>query len=484
MGFLLYIVDDKTNFRIRQKKPGVDSNNIIVMAIHVEGSVEEFRFCIIYKGQTHIKDGATLQAIEAVATFIGKDQLDLIADNCESLNIYQTTDFNEEMVLDKFHRFIQNLEGSEECVKQIGKLETSFSPGGFYNHTTGEGAGAGNWVRIDVAGMPSDPKKRDRTPGDEDVNDDDDDDDNDKPETKKPKVDDKGSEDDPAKDDDDKADYEDDGKGSDKPSNETDKDEAKATKLTRANKFIEIYNKSSIESILEMVHFVDYDLEYMGFSPKKTREAFVSGIEDDVKIAKKLMLVFTAYAAIGNNSGNLAKKRVNIDVGTKINTLIVAMRIGRKTSESSGFTLARLAIAFMPEYLMYRRYVVKKLTDQAVGTISAEYKDLCFYGCSRIREMSGYKDYHKNFSALIYKPGVTIELDDKEFLSSLKKFAGVSEKGFVSDEAIHKRMDDAISMVQSDGKNALNWIISSIAIYRATKKADDKKLEEQVEATK
>lgn len=221
--------------------------------------------------------------------------------------------------------------------------------------------------------------------------------------------------------------------------------------------------------IIDLIKQVDPSVKYLGFNAKFIRDAFLTKRPDNHVAARDLILIFTGYAHVGNNSSKLGSKRVNLDISRSLMSQLGNLEVVKRATDSRGMTLARAGIAFMPEYLIYRRFITKDLQDQTESTISVVYKDICFYGCDQIRGMPGYTDFHKEFSSFIYKPGKDTPLDDKDFLSSYKKWNKVSISGYKADSQIHSKMIAAIGLPPTTTQHdAINLIVNSMATYRPT----------------
>jgi hypothetical protein len=215
-------------------------------------------------------------------------------------------------------------------------------------------------------------------------------------------------------------------------------------------------NVETVEEISELIHHVENSLKYAGFSPSDVRKKFATNYSNSVSCARDLCVVFSAYTNVGNRVSKIDSKRSNMGISKKVKQLIVKLKIVQKTDKKDGLTLPRLAISFMPAYLIYRKFISSKVPY---------YEDLCFFGCESIREIDGYSEYHRKFSRLIYKGGKATKGDEKtesEFESDYKRWKSIIITGYDQDTSIHRTMKEALKTKDLNSVEAFNEIVSII----------------------
>jgi len=227
------------------------------------------------------------------------------------------------------------------------------------------------------------------------------------------------------------------------------------------------FSADTAESILLLICTIDPAIKYLGFDAKKVRKEFLSKRIDNNVAARDLIVIFAGYAHVGNNASKLNTKRVDVNISRGVMQKLTEMNVLKKATKAEDMTLARAGIAFMPEYLLYRRFLTEGLQDQTDSEIEAVYKDICFYGCSQIRNKTGYETFHKEFSTYIYNPKEETALDDKKFLLSYNKWNKVAIKGYKTDQIIDGKMTAALSASSESAKSLIfNMIMENLQIYR------------------
>jgi hypothetical protein len=222
------------------------------------------------------------------------------------------------------------------------------------------------------------------------------------------------------------------------------------------------------EDLVQLIEIVDPAVKYLGFHPKTTRRVFLQKRADPAENAKDLLLIFTSYAHIGNNIAKLNRRRVDVDISSQVRDAVEDLNIVKVERTKEALTLPRLAIAFMPEYLLYRKFVTTDLQDQTDSTINVSYKDIAFAGCDLIRSMTGYEEFHKEFSSYIHNKGKGVEITDAAFLKSWSKWLKVAINGYRSDKEIHTAMSSAVSASGVTRKAAIDMITDSMVNHRTT----------------
>jgi hypothetical protein len=228
------------------------------------------------------------------------------------------------------------------------------------------------------------------------------------------------------------------------------------------------FSASTPEGIIALINRVLPAIVYDGFNQAKVRRRFIARSGDPSVAVRDLLLVFSAYAFIGNNTGKLTIKRVDVAIGKELMEAVAAMGIKKVDRTSEGLTLPRLAISFMPEYLMFRKFIAEDLQSQTESTINVHYKDIVFYGCSTIRDMTGYNEFHKEFSAFIFNKDADSDLNVAQFEKSYARWNKIVMKGYNSDTAIHARMATAVSTLNMSKRGVYDFILTGINTTYAT----------------
>lgn len=246
-----------------------------------------------------------------------------------------------------------------------------------------------------------------------------------------------------------------------------DSDEEKETKDSGDNNPDKEPNfaANSVSSIIDLMEIIEPAVKYDGFNPKVIRDTFIDKYENDEDCSRDLLISFTAYSTIGNNISKLNNKRNNPKVAKMVMEYIQSIGISKKAADKNALTLPRIAIAFMPEYLVYRKYIARGLQNQTSSPINVIYKDIVFLGNNQIRAMDGYIDFHKEFSSYIIQPGTDVALDDKVFLAKYNRWNKVVISGYATDTDIHARMGVAISTTGGTPMQALQFIMEGIDYY-------------------
>lgn len=226
------------------------------------------------------------------------------------------------------------------------------------------------------------------------------------------------------------------------------------------------WTSNTVESINALISIIIPAIKYEGFSPRLVREAFLVKRPDNNVSARDLIMAFAAYAHIGNNISKLTVRRVNHDIGKRLILAADGMGIAKKNRTRNGLTLPRIVISFMPEYLVFRKFLAGDLQSQTESILNTFYKDVCFHGCPAIRSMTGYKEYHIEFSSYINEEQKDVPINDEKFLKQYKRWTRVSIAGYGSDTPIHERMTTAISSSGFSKTQAVGFIVAGMAAYR------------------
>lgn len=232
------------------------------------------------------------------------------------------------------------------------------------------------------------------------------------------------------------------------------------------------WEANSKEGIMELITLLDPLIKYEGFSSKVCRETFIdlgetltNGMKDMEDVTKNLLLCFEALSHIGNNITKLNTRRVDLLQSKKLLNYIENLGISKADRTSKGLTLPRIGIAFMPEYLLFRKFITSKLQSQTDSPIDVIYKDTTFYGFDAIRALPGYEDYHKQMSCIYHHKDMCGDVTDKGFLKSYVNWCNVSKQGFKSDTGIDMLMTKAYTATGLSPGQTFDVIVSNIEDY-------------------
>lgn len=228
----------------------------------------------------------------------------------------------------------------------------------------------------------------------------------------------------------------------------------------------DILSAETEEEILKMISLAESATKYDGFDPNNVRKNFISYRKGKInETVRDLLVCFMAYSVCGNNTSRLTKKRQGMTISKTVMEFLNEIGIRKISSSKTGFTLPRIALAFMPEYLLYRKFIGKDFQDQTSSSLDLKYKDVVFNGCTTIREMAGYKSFHLEFSSFITSPGTEVALDDKTFLAKISRWDKIALAGYRSDVGIHNAMQAAITASALSAKQAFALIHKNIRTY-------------------
>jgi hypothetical protein len=222
---------------------------------------------------------------------------------------------------------------------------------------------------------------------------------------------------------------------------------------------------TTVEDLMKLIDMIDPAVKYSGFTPRHTRMVVKGRNANMTVIAKEIVICFYAYSHIGNNIGKLGERRVDLAISSKVMDACTQIGIVKMERTKDALTLPRVAIAFMPEYLLFRKFIASELQDQTESSINVFYKDIAFDGCPTIRGMPGYSEYHKEFSNFIYKGKIEVKMDDAGFLTSYNRYLKVTRAGYNSDTQIHDNMKHAIEASVMTKQAAIQRIVENITNY-------------------
>jgi hypothetical protein len=139
-------------------------------------------------------------------------------------------------------------------------------------------------------------------------------------------------------------------------------------------------------------------------------------------------------------------------------------------------TMNRIAMAFMPELLIMKKFMIGEPVDVTDGVLAHEYQDITFYPVDEIRQKAGYEKFHKTFSASIYKKKGNksvrqtsdeygVEEDDKSFLTDYQKWNKIVQDGYnlksKNKQRIRLAMNTTLSIGQTKPEACIEWLKAS-----------------------
>lgn len=213
------------------------------------------------------------------------------------------------------------------------------------------------------------------------------------------------------------------------------------------------------EDFDRMVKVILPSIKYKGFDPALIRRIFVENSDDHIMFVKRLMICFSGYAEVGNSVGKLSTKRKDPEFAQRMAQVLTTLGIKKKAVTSDDLTLPRLAIAFMPLYLLFRIHHRTRVPVKSKSNLPIEHQDICFSGYAPLSGSETYHKFHLEFSSLIYIKEKGVKLDNPEFLTSVARWRDVSEKGYAADKEIHDSMDEIFKMNTTDNNTTYNAFI-------------------------
>lgn len=231
-------------------------------------------------------------------------------------------------------------------------------------------------------------------------------------------------------------------------------------------------SREAIRLILEEIKETEAACVYDGFNTEKIRKKFIGNFGDAETYAKSLIDCFIGYAHTAKNYDKLHKKRASSEQAVRLYRKIASMKViinGELTNES--LTLPRIAIAFMPEYLLWRRVLAKKLTSHT-DKISVDYQDIAFSGCESISSLTGYTDFNLSYSSKIKltvgekgKRTYGADVNDEAFKKEIESWTEISRKGYVNEKESFKNRMTEYMTIAKDEELAVRKIVNSYVYY-------------------
>lgn len=236
---------------------------------------------------------------------------------------------------------------------------------------------------------------------------------------------------------------------------------------TTATEVVLDWDAKTRDDIMKLIDLITPAIKYEGFNPRLLRKKFIAIDPDVLVVMRHLIMCFSAYAHVGNTIGKLTIKRNDAKIGGKLSAAVSKLGVDKVATTKDGFTLPRIAISFMPEYLIYRRFLAGELQSQTTSKIDTVYKDIIFDGCPDIRSMLGYGEFHLEFASYIDKKEKDVDLKNEKFLKMHSKWQKITMTGYQSDVRIHANMDRAIKLVGVSKAVAYDHIMDNILGYKA-----------------
>lgn len=231
-------------------------------------------------------------------------------------------------------------------------------------------------------------------------------------------------------------------------------------------------SRDAIRLILEEIKETEAACVYDGFNTEKIRKKFISNFNDAETYAKSLIDCFIGYAHTAKNYDKLHKKRAGSEQAVRLYRKIAAMNVkinGELTNDS--LTLPRIAIAFMPEYLLWRRVLAKKLTSHT-DKISVDYQDIAFSGCEIISSLTGYAEFNLSYSSKIKhtvgekgKRSYGADVNNEEFKKEVESWTEISKRGYVNEKESFKNRMTEYMTIAKDEELAVRKIVNSYVFY-------------------
>jgi len=220
----------------------------------------------------------------------------------------------------------------------------------------------------------------------------------------------------------------------------------------------------------EDYHAILEDLEYLGLNLQKIRDSFKD--EGGNHNVKPIIMILLSFMKVGNNADRLTKKVKKVGTGKEIKKILKKYNVQKRPKDSDTITMPRVALAFLPAYLVLRRIYRDHLQKQTSSKIDVVYMDLSFAGVPAIHSMRGYLTYYNEFSKAIKsneegdsdsdeeqerprkkaRRGIELLSDDE------KKWFDVACNGYASDTLIHQMMLDAINFETVTLEDATRFI--------------------------
>jgi hypothetical protein len=159
-------------------------------------------------------------------------------------------------------------------------------------------------------------------------------------------------------------------------------------------------------------------LTYNGFSIDDVRKNVI--VESDgsfrtiEEVRNFIIVSLISLAKAGNNLSKLTSKVKDKQVGLEVKKKIKEFGIKVKAKDPGTITLPRMAIAFLPTYILIRKKFKEHLQRQTASTLNIVYCDISLCGVEEIWNKTGYQDFYHSFSKLIGKKKKKDDDDDDD----------------------------------------------------------------------
>lgn len=240
------------------------------------------------------------------------------------------------------------------------------------------------------------------------------------------------------------------------------------------NQSTSVLSDDDIMAILSDLASTDNACVYDGLNTVKIRKNFISRCLDEKNYATNLIMCFIAYSAASKDFGKLKSKRVDTSKTAQLIKDISQMNvIVTGTLNSDTLTLPRLAIAFMPEYFLWRKSMAQNLVSH-VSSIDKIYQDVVFSGCVDIKSIPGFDDFNLYYSSRIKlvsnengKRVHGVDQNDAKFKAEVEGWNVIAMQGFdKEDDEFKKKMKAYVSAAHIDKKDAYMMIYESYSVYK------------------
>jgi hypothetical protein len=237
-------------------------------------------------------------------------------------------------------------------------------------------------------------------------------------------------------------------------------------------------NVDSMADIADMFDIARDASQYNGLDLNEIRKTFLNKYPgNNTTASRDLALLLLGYIRVGNKIGKLNSKRKDTAITKEMVSLSQRIGVVAKANTATDLTYPRIALAFMGELLICRKFLANDLQKQIDCQLDVEYHDLVFAGCPQLSSMAGYADFHKGFSALIYriktkagKVSYGVESDDATFVANHERWLKVAKNGYSRDTKLHASIRAAIAFNPANNANkrmaVWQYIKDSLAAYR------------------
>jgi hypothetical protein len=215
---------------------------------------------------------------------------------------------------------------------------------------------------------------------------------------------------------------------------------------------------NSGEDIINLIK----SLSYNGLDLKKIRSKMDR--DDKEKAISDVMTCLISYMKVGNNPNKMNSTVVDKNVGNMALNVITNLGIMKRATDSETLTLPRIALAFLPSYLLLRKFSEDTLDFQIDVDLDVIYMDIAFCGVNSIWADDDYKEFYGRFNELIApkeRANKRKRGDDGDAQRRETDWQEVASNGYRNDSMIHGIMNGALKKVQK-GKVTYDDVRTSI----------------------